>query len=407
MPAGSDARSLVSSPAYRLYVIAQVGSLLGTTMGLAAMFWLVLHTAHGSALALAGVEAAQCLPLLLLSRRAGGLVSRFGSAATLALTQSALAAVTLAIAIPLLAGWVTTWYLVAAAGAIGCVQAADLPARQMFMLDLLGEQELRRGSSLYAAILGLSRIAGPGIAGGVIAVAGEAPVFLVDAASFLLVVAVVIRLRGQATHATRPDGARPPSARRFRWVLDLPRDIQVALVLTVGVGGFAYQFAVTNPLMATDVFHLGSVGYGLLGTFMAVGGIAANYWSSRRGDPGLAEVLAWAGLFGAVEITAAVLPVPWAYDLAMVAIGGLLALFTTTCLVFIQQHAPAAQRGHAVSAYNAAFIGFVPAGAFGVAGIAATAGVRWSLTGPGLAVLAGAAAAGLSRARALRRTSPA
>jgi MFS family permease len=392
MPADDDARPRVGSPAYRLYVIAQVASLLGTSMGLAALFWLALRTGHGNALILSGVEAAQCLPLLLLSRRAGLLVSRYGSARTLALTQSALAAATLAIAIPLLAGWMTTWYLMAAAGAIGCVQSADLPARQLFMLDLVGERELRRGSSLYAAILGLSRIAGPGIAGGVIAAAGEAPVFLVDAVSFLFVVGVVVRLRGEATHGARPGLTQPAAARRFRWVLDLPGDIQVAVVMAMLIGGFAYQFAVTNPL---------------LGTFTAVGGIAANYWSSRRGDPGLTEVLAWAGLFGLVEITAAMLPVPWAYDLAMVAIGGMLALFTATCMVYIQQRTPAARRANAVSAYNAAFIGFVPAGAFLVAGIAATAGVRWALAVPGVTALACAAGAGVTRRWPLRRTSPA
>jgi Transmembrane secretion effector len=284
---------------------------------------------------------------------------------------------------------------------IGCVQAVNLPARQMFFLDLLGEKELRRGSSLSAAILGLSRIAGPAIAGAVIAGTGEAPVFLIDAASYLLVVWVVIRLRGEARHAQRPDVAAQPSARRLRWVLDLPRDIRLALLLALLIGGFAYQFAVTNPLMAADVYGLDSVGYGLLGAFMAIGGIAADYWSSRRGDPGLAEVVVWAAIFGAVEVAASVLPFAWAYDLAMVAIGGLLALFTTTCMVFIQQRAPVPQRGHAVSAYNAAFIGFVPAGAFLVAGIASTAGVRWALLGPGLAVLGGTAAAGLSRLRPL------
>jgi MFS family permease len=415
MPADSRPRARVGSTAYRLYVVAQVASLLGTTMGMAALFWLMLHVGHGNALDLAAIEVVQSAPLLFLSRRAGLLVTRFGSAATLAATQSALALVTLAIAIPLLIGWISSWYLLVAACAIGCVQSADLPARQLFMLDLLGPAELRRGSSLYAAILGLSRIGGPAIAGGVIAIAGEAPVFLVDAASFAAVVAVVIAARGEAVHAGdgrargRPGtAAERPAARRFRWVLDLPRDIQVAAGMALLLGGFAYQFAVTNPLMAGRVFHLGAAGYGLLGAFLAAGGIGANYWSSRRGDPSLTEMLTWAGLFGVVEAVAAALPSAWAYDVALVAIGGLLALFTSTCLVYIQQHAPAAQRGQAVSAYNAAFIGFAPAGAVLVAGIADTAGVRWSLAVPGLALLACVGALLVSR-RALRRarTSPA
>jgi Transmembrane secretion effector len=157
------------------------------------------------------------------------------------------------------------------------------------------------------------------------------------------------------------------------------------------VGGFGLQFAVTNPLMASRVFHLGSVGFGLFGTFMAVGGIAGNYYSSRRRDPGRFEFLAWALLFGVAECLAAVMPAVWAYDATMAVVGAATQLFAASAIVYIQQATPAAQRAHALSAYNAAFIGFVPAGAFVVAAIATTAGTRWALIGPGLAIVACAA----------------
>jgi sugar phosphate permease len=157
------------------------------------------------------------------------------------------------------------------------------------------------------------------------------------------------------------------------------------------VGGFGLQFAVTNPLMASRVFHLGSVGFGLFGTFMAAGGIAGNYYSSRRRDPGQFEFLAWALVFGVAECLAAVMPSVWAYDVTMVVVGAATQLFAGTATVYILQATPAAQRGHALSAYNSGFIGFVPAGAFLVAAIATTAGTRWALIGPGLAVIACAA----------------
>ena len=148
------------------------------------------------------------------------------------------------------------------------------------------------------------------------------------------------------------------------------------------VGGFGLQFAVTNPLMATRVFHLGAFGFGLFGTFMAVGGIAGNYYSSRRKDPGRREFLAWALVFGAAECLAAVMPAVWAYDAVMVVIGAATQLFASSAIVYMQQATPAAQRGLALSAFNAGFIGFVPAGAFAVAAIASVAGTRWALIGP-------------------------
>ncbi len=158
--------------------------------------------------------------------------------------------------------------------------------------------------------------------------------------------------------------------------------------LSFAVGGFGIQFEVTNPLMATRVFHLGPLGFGLLGTFIAAGGIVGNFYSSRCRDPDSREFLTWATLFGAAEAVAAVMPVAWAYDVLMVVIGAAIQLFAVSATVYVQKAAPEGQRGHALSAYNAGFMGFVPAGSFVVAGLAAVAGTRWALIGPGTVILA-------------------
>jgi MFS family permease len=383
---GASRADGVSSARYRWYLGAQVLSIFGTMMGYTALFWLALHIRYGGAPALAAVDAAQCLPMLLFSGRAGRIIARYRAARVAMVTQGLQAAGALAIGVPLLAGWMTIWYLVPLSFVIGAVQCVDLPARQTFLLDLVGPGELRRGTSLYATVTGLAKIAGPGVAGIVIAVSGETAVFFVDAASFGGVIAVLAWASRRATQAA--PAAPPAAGRRLRWLLDLPRGIRAAVLMALLVGGFGLQFAVTNPLMAGRVFHLGSVGFGLFGTFIAVGGIAGNYYSSRRRDPGQFEFLAWGLLFGVAECLAAVMPVVWAYDAAMVVAGAATQLFAASAMVYIQLAAPPAQRGHALSAYNAGFIGFVPAGAFAVAAIAATAGIRWALFGPGLAIVA-------------------
>ena len=157
------------------------------------------------------------------------------------------------------------------------------------------------------------------------------------------------------------------------------------------IGGFGIQFEVTNPLMATRVFHLGSLGFGLLGTFMAAGGIIGNIYSSRRQDPDYREFLTWAVMFGAAEAVAAAMPVVWAYDVLMIVIGAAIQLFAVSATVYVQKAAPEAQRGQALSAYNAGFMGFVPAGSFVVAGLAALIGTRWALIGPAAVILASGA----------------
>jgi MFS family permease len=408
----------VNGTGYRWYVTAQVVSLLGTMMGYTALFWLVLHLRPGGAPALAAVDAALCLPMLLFSRRAGIIVARYQAARVLMVTQALLAIASLAIGVPLLAGRMSIWYLVPLAFATGCVQCVDLPARQTFMLDLVGPGDLRRGTSLFATVTGLAKIAGPGVAGIIIAVTGETVVFFIDAASFLGVIAVMAylsRRTGSALssragsaphHATLEPATRMPAARRFRWLLDLPRGVRAAAGMALLVGGFGLQFAVTNPLMAARVFHLGSVGFGLFGTFMAAGGIAGSYYSSRRRDPGHREFLAWSLAFGVTEALAAVAPAAWAYGVAMVALGATSQLFAVSATVYVQQATPAGQRGPALSAYNAGFIGFVPAGAFVVAAIASAAGTRWALAGPGLAIAACAAALLLNRSPQNRSVSP-
>src|SRR5712691_7364358 len=237
-------------------------------------YWLTLHIARGNAVVLSVLVAAQFLPMLPFGRRAGTIVVRHRPVRVVIVTQSAQAAGSLALGLPLLAGWMPVWYLWVLSFVVGSVQAVDVPARQMFLRDLVGDAELRRGSSLYAAVTGMAKIAGPALAGIVIAASGEAAVLVADAASFSLVIGVLGWLSGTGIRA---DAAGVPTARgtrRFGWLLDLPRGIQAAAAMALLIGGFGIQFEVTNPLMATKVFHLGSLGFGLLGTFMAAGGIA-------------------------------------------------------------------------------------------------------------------------------------
>ena len=321
-------------------------------MSYTALFWLALHIRYGGAPALAAVDAAQCLPILLFSRRAGIIVARHRAARVAMITQG-------------------------------------LQAGQTLMLDLVGPGELRRGSSLSATVTGLAKIAGPGVAGIVIAAGGETAVFFINAASFLGVIAVLARLSGRLTPAEAP-GREATVVRRLRWLLDLPPGVQAAVVLALLVGGFGLQFAVTNPLMASRVFHLGSVGFGLFGTFMAVGGIAGNYYSSHCKDPGPLEFIAWSGVFGVAECVAAVMPVAWAYDGIMIALGAATQLFAASATVYVLQATPAAQRGPALSAYNAGFIGFVPGRRVRRGRDRHHRRARWALIGPGLAVAVGA-----------------
>lgn len=374
---------------YYWYLGAQVVSVGGTMMGYTALFWLGLHVRHGGGTALASIDAAMTLPMLLFSRRAGMIVAAHRSRRVLIATQALEATGAAAIGTLLAAGLMSIWVLVPLCFGIGCVQCVDVTARQMFMLDLTGDDALRKGISQYAAAIGLAKIAGPGIAGLVIAIGSETAVFFTDAVSLLGVIAVLAPLPAGTRHAAESGNHQ---ARRFRWVLDLPRGVQTAALMALLVGGFGWQFSVLNPLVAKTVLHVGSRGFGLFGTCAAVGGVIGSLYSSRRKNPGRYEFMAWAALFGVAECAAAIMPAAWAYDAVLVMVGAAMQLFAVSATVYVQQSAPEAQRAAALSAYNSAFVGFVPAGAFVVVGIAAAIGTRWALILPGLAIAAAAAA---------------
>jgi len=382
-----QAVSRVRSPEFRWLVSVQTISMVGNTMTNTALFWLAIHLSGGHALGLAAVSASQFLPMLVLSRRAGLLAVRHRPARVLAVTTAVESLGALSIGLSLTAGLMTLWLLCLLSCGIGCAQTLGQPAGQIFMLDLVGADQLRRGASISSLTTGIAKIAGPALAGFLIVVMGTGPVFLVDAASFCGVVVVMLWLARVVQPAG--DRAEDPAAlaRRFRWVLDLPRRIQLTAAMALLIGGFGYQFEITNPLMATRVFHLGAVQFGILGTLMAIGGIAGSYYSSHRPSrPTGSEFAIWALAFGAAACIAAVMPVPWAYEAMMVLVGGTITLFAITTTVYIRQQAPPAQLGAALSAYNTAYIGFVPAGAFVIAAIAALAGVRWAIIAPGAAV---------------------
>lgn len=384
--------------AYYWYLGAQVLSVGGTMMGFTALFWLGLHVRHGGGTALASIDAAMMLPMLLFSRRAAVIVTRRQPRRVLACTQSLQAAGPAAIGSLLAAGLMSIWILLPLCFAIGCVQCVDVTARQMFMRDLTGDDALRKGTSQYAAAVGLAKIAGPGVAGLVIAIGSQAAVFFADAGTFLAVVAVLCLLPG-ASRVPAPNREQA-APRRFRWVLDLPRQVQAAALMALLVGGFGWQFSVLNPLIAKNVLHVGARGFGLFGTCAAVGAVLGSMYSSRRQNPRQHEFLAWSALFGVGECVAAAMPAAWAYDVVLVAAGAAMQLFAVSATVYVQQAASPDQRGAALTAYNSAFMGFVPAGAFVVVAIAGTIGTRWALILPGLAIAV--VAVGLSAATSRR-----
>ena len=257
---------------YRLFWIGQWISLVGTWMQSVTQAWLLTRLT-GSPLALGLLGAASSAPLLLLVL-VGGLVSdRINRRWLIIITQSLSLTQALVLSLLTLSGIVQPWHIIAMAAVLGAINAFDVPARQAFVPELVGPDQLPNAIALNSTGFNVARVAGPAVAGFLVAAFGEGICFLVNAVSYLAVLwglwliapnpmaATQVKARDRA--ALR-DGLRYASRRpELRWILGL-----VGVVSSVAV-----SYRVFLPAMAQSVLHVGAWRYGLL---MAAAGVGAG-----------------------------------------------------------------------------------------------------------------------------------
>ena len=205
-------------------------------------------------------------------------------------TQTALLVTALLLAVLTATGVVELWHVYALAFIQGVATAVDNPARQTFVSEMVDTDQLPNAVALNSASFNLGRLIGPGVAGLVIAAFGIAPALFINAATFLFVLLALLRLR-------RPSCTPSPRARGkgqirdgLRYVKGRP-DLMLVLFLVFVLGTFGMNFQLTMALMATKVFDKGAGEYGLLGSIMAVGSLAAALLSARRARPRLRVLL--------------------------------------------------------------------------------------------------------------------
>ncbi len=200
----------------------------------------------------------------------------------------------------MLTGTAELWHVYLLALGLGVASAFDAPARQAFVSELVPAEDLPNAVALNSASFNLARLAGPGVAGLVIALLGTAPAFLINAASFGAVIFSLTRMRPEQFQPTTRAPARKGAGPRGP-CLPAARDPDLLLVFALAfvVSTFGLNFQLTNAMMSTDVFGVGPGEFGLLGTIMAVGTLAGALLAARRARPRLRYLLGGAVGFGA------------------------------------------------------------------------------------------------------------
>lgn len=378
---------------FRLFAAGQVVSNTGTWMQRVAQNWLVLGLTGGSGAALGVTTGLQFLPLLLFSLWGGVLADRLPKRRLLVVTQAAMGLQALVLGLLVLTGTVTVWQVYLLAFLLGTAAAVDTPVRQSFVVEMVGADVLPNAVALNSATFNLGRVFGPALAGLLIAgLGGTGPVFLINAVSYLAVIAGLLLMRtGELRPA--PRGARGPGALRagLRYVVRRP-DLRLVMAVVLVVGTIGFNFEITMALMGTREFGVEARGFGLLGSAFAVGALGGALLAARRGGrngrrPGLRLVLALALGFGVLEAVAALAPTYRAFVVLLVPTGLLAIWFATSANAFLQLGAEPGVRGRVMALYTLVFLGGTPFGAPVVGWLGQVLGPRWTLLGSGAAVV--------------------
>ena len=390
---GRSTFSSLKVPNYRLYFSGQLISLIGTWMQTTAQAWLVL-TLTNSPTTLGLVVALQTIPVMLLGPYGGVIADRVDKRRLMVVLQSMMGLQALVLGLLSVFGIVRLWEICVLAVVLGLNNTFEMPARQAFVREMVGKDELRNAITLNSVTANAARAVGPAIAGVLIATAGVGWCFLANAASFVAVVVSLIVMDRAALAPSRPERRARGQLREGLAYAMGTTEIAVPLVMMAVVGTLAYEFQVSLPVLARGTFHGGSEAFGFMTAAMGVGAVVGGLVTAARGRTGLRPMLIACAGFGLAMLLCALSPaLPIAY-LALLLVGWGSVSFIAIGNSTIQLSSAPNMRGRAIALWQVAFQGTTPIGGPFIGWIIAATGARSGLMvgalSCGIAIAAGA-----------------
>jgi MFS family permease len=391
---------------YRLFFAGQSLSLVGTWITRIATSWLI-YRLTGSALLLGIVGFCSQIPTLFLAPVAGVFVDRWNRHRVLVVTQVLSMLQSLALAVLALAGIITVGEVLALQVLQGVINAFDTPARQAFVVSMIEDRaDLPNAIALNSTMVNASRILGPSIGGVLIAAVGEGWCFLVDAISYLAVIASLMAMH--MVHQERRGGTRlvDELTAGFRYVTGFV-PIRTVLLLLALVSTMGMPYTVLMPAVAAKLLHGGPHTLGWLMTASGVGALAGAFFLAARPSVlGLGRVIATAsGLFGAALVALGASRALWLSLLIMPLIGAGFMVSLAASNTIVQTLTEEHLRGRVMAFYTMAFLGTAPLGSLMAGVLADRIGEPMTIAAGGVACMLGAGwfASRLPRLRKLMR----
>jgi MFS family permease len=348
---------------YRLYFTGQVISVSGTWMQTVAQAYLILFPLHGTGLDVAIATSLQFLPMLLLGPFGGLVADRLDKRKVLYCTQASAGILALVFGLLVVTHSIEIWQVFALATGLGVVNLFDNPARQTFVFEMVGNDLLPNAVSLNSVLMNSARVIGPAIGGVLILTLGVATCFMVNALSYVAVIAALSMMRASELNR-RPGVVRAKGQVRegFRYVWRTP-DLRILLSSMAIVGVFAFNFTVTLPLLAKFTFHGSGALYSEFLAAMGAGAVLGGLFTAHRSRPSI-RMLSFIGVvFGVAILAVALAPTETVALVLLVVMGAASISFVATNNASLQLRADPAMRGRVMSLNAIAFLGSTPIGA--------------------------------------------
>jgi len=380
---------------YRLFFCGQVISLVGTWMQNIAQAWLVYRLTK-SALWLGTVGFAGQIPVFLFSTLGGVSADRYSRHRTVIATQTSAMVLAFILAALTLAGHIQVWEIICLATLLGLVNAFDIPARQAFVVEMVGQGDLINAIALNSAVFNSARILGPAVAGVTVAAIGEGWCFFANGVSYVAVIIGLLLIR------VPPRAREPETNSAFARVLAGFRFVARtgpirALLLLLGLVSLTgMPYTVLMPVFADKVLGVGARGLGILMGSAGVGALAGTLTlASRRDVHGLGRWVMHAALGFGIALILFSRSQSFALSLLALFLAGFAMIIQmSSSNTLIQSMVPDALRGRVMAVYSMMFMGMAPFGALLAGALASRLGAPNTVALGGVTCMAGAAAFG-------------
>jgi MFS family permease len=378
---------------FQLFFSGQLISLIGTWMDNIAEAWLV-YRLTGSSLLLGIVAFAGQFPVFLLAPIGGMAADRFNRRYIVIATQASSMVLAGFLAGLTLTGHIKVWEILLLDTLQGVVNAFDIPARQAFLVEMVGREDLMNAIALNSSMFNGARILGPSVAGILVATIGEGWCFFANAVSYIAVIAGLLLMR------LEPVRRVASKATPFENILEGFRFVRrtgpiLAIMLLIGVVSLvAVPYSVLMPIFADRILHGGARALGILMSAAGLGALlGALTLATRKGVRGLGRWIAYSAAgFGFSLILFSFSRWFWLSVFLLIPVGYSVMLQMSSSNTLIQAMVPDHLRGRAMAVYTMMFMGMAPMGALFAGTMASHIGAPWTVTVGGLAAIIGAAA---------------